>query len=158
MKFTVSEMFWVRLLFKYIGVLTVVLCLSVLGFLKSYSKREQIKQLKTLDSALSRADDMLRLGSQSSGEIIRECFGKETNTAANVIFTDKTAGEINALLDKFFCEFGSGDRQLEHSRISRVKSELAVLISAKEAEYEQFGKIWRTAGVCAGLCLGIMLV
>lgn len=158
MKFTVSEMFWVRYLFKCIGVLTVVLCLSVLGFLKSYSKREQIKRLKALDSALSRANDMLRLGVQSRGEIIGECFGQVANTSVNVAFTDKTAGQANAVLDKFLSEFGSGDRELEYSRINRVKKELAALISANEAEYEQFSKIWRTTGVCAGLCLGIMLI
>lgn len=145
-------------LFKYAGIFAVALCLSVLGFIRSYSKKEQIKRLKALDSALSRADDMLRLGVQSRGEILRECFGKEANTAVNVAFTGKMAVEINAAFDKFFYEFGSGDRQLEHNRISRVKNELATSISAQEAEYAQFGKIWRTAGVCAGLCIGIMLI
>lgn len=145
-------------LFKYTGIFTVALCLSVLGFLKSYSKREQIKRLKSLDLALSRADDMLRLGVQSRGEILGVCFGREANAGKYIVFPDKAVGEIGTIVDKFLSEFGSGDIQLEHSRISRVKRELAALISTQEAEYAQFDKIWRATGVCAGLCIGIMLI
>ena len=140
-----------RYLFKYTGILAVVLCLSLLGFIKSRLKREEIKRLKALEAAFSRADGMLLLGNKSRAEILSECFGC-------VLKNGEIEGQAEGITNTFLKEFGSGDTALERSRIAQTKKEIASLALAAEKQYSQLSGIWRTAGVCGGLAAGIMLI
>ena len=148
-----------RYLIKYFGIITVVFCLSVLGFLKAYLKRQSIKRLEDLYAALSRADDMLNLGISGRDEIISECFSK----IDGLNFPDKAQpqlkppGDVGETLNAFFNDFGTGDRDTERCRINRLKVRLSEFISEEKSEYARLYKIWQTAGVCAGLAVGIML-
>lgn len=148
-------------LFKYAGILSLVLCLSALGFIKTYSKREYIRKLKGIYGALSHMDDMLRLSGQTKERILTDCFGEtagfsRTPKGASISFAEDD--ETGIIINRFLSEFGNGDLSLEQTRIDRVKNELKTRLLEQEREYTQFGKIWRTAGVCAGLVVGIMLI
>lgn len=149
-----------RYLFKCIGISGIVLCLSVSGFLKTRRKREYIRWLKAVGAALDSADDMLTLYNTDRERILAGCFGKVKgiSLAPFAAVCEKTAGKLAGTLSTFFAEFGSGDIQLEHSRISRVKREVSLAAAKEEREYAQYGKIWQTAGVCAGLAAGILLI
>ena len=145
-------------LFKYTGILAVVACLSLSGFIKSRLKRTEIARLKALEAAFVRADDMLTLCNKNREEILRECFFKATEGGDNGTRSIAPPAGAAKITDKFLKEFGSGDKDLEHNRITLAKSEISSLISCAEAQYTNLSKIWQTAGVCAGLALGIMLV
>ena len=118
-----------------------MLSASLYGFLKSNNLRKYISRLENTQKALHKADDMLRLGADSSSQIINECFGSD-----------------NLLPMGFLEEFGNGDLEFERQKISRVINYIGNLKKEQEKKYEQNSKIWRTGGICAGLIIGIMLI
>lgn len=138
-----------RYLLKYAGIFTVVLCLSFTGFLKAYLKREEIRRLKRMRGSLCRAGDMLTLSNTDRRTIINECFGNSLKEGGT--------GKANEVMNSFLEGFGSGDISLELKRIERAKVEITELIAKGETEYAGLSKIWKTAGVCAGLAAGLML-
>ena len=147
-----------KYLFKYIGILALSICLSASGFIKSRLKREEIEGLKTIESAFSKADDMLSLGFKSREEILKECFGDIYKGGKYNPSFPGTGEGISDVMDKFLQEFGGGDYMLEHNRITRAKAEISHYVEKAQAGYIKLSEIWRTAGVCAGLTAGIMLI
>ena len=130
-----------KTLIKICGVLITVLSASLYGFLKSSNLRKYISRLEETQRALHKADDMLRLGIDSSSQIINECFGSD-----------------NMLLCGFLNEFGNGDLEFERQKIARMINYIDGIKKEQEEKYAQNSKIWRTGGICAGLIIGIMLI
>lgn len=127
--------------FKLLGVFTVILSVSFYGFLKSFNQKKYISCLEKSEKALHKADDMLRLGADSSSQIINECFKSDT-----------------LLSPDFLNEFGNGDLKLERQKIARMINHISSIKKEQEEKYAQNAKIWRTGGICAGLIIGIMLI
>ncbi len=137
-----------KFLFKVFGIVLVFLCVAFLGLFKSFSKRDYIRRLKKTVSALEKADNMLRTGATKREKILSKSF--EDAQLLNIPESD--------LLNAFFRDFGSGDLITEHKRIQELKKELLAEICREEAEYAKSGRLWRTAGVCGGLAVCIMLI
>ena len=129
-----------KTIFKIAGVLITVLSISLYGFLKSFNLKKYISRLENTQKALHKADDMLRLGADSSSQIINECFKND-----------------NILPMFFFNEFGNGDLELERQKVARMINHIGSIKKEQEEKYAQNSKIWRTGGICAGLIIGIML-
>ena len=145
-----------RFFVKLTGIAVIVLSCSIFGFLKSFSKRQEILRLQKIDAALTRADNMLRLGVGDRERILSESF----SDIDGIGFTEY--GEKNntayACLNTFFREFGRGDIPTERQRINRLRYEIREQLEREKKAYASSGKIWRTAGVCVGLSIGIMLI
>ncbi len=138
-----------RAVIKFTGIVLVFCGFAFFGFFKSFSKREYIRRLKEIISSLDMADNMLRLGALSREKILKTSFSE----------IDKPMPpKINRCLNAFFSDFGSGDTQTERGRIRSLKKELLSEIDRQEAEYKSSGRLWRTAGVCTGLAICIMLI
>ena len=145
-----------RLFVKLAGITAIVLSCAGLGFLKSFSQREKIARLRKIDAALARADNMLRLGAGDREKIITQSF-----SGIDGIGAAAKSGRDNLsyrCLDEFFREFGKGDVPTERQRINRVRYEIKEQLEREKRTYASSGKIWQTAGVCAGLSIGIMLI
>ena len=151
-----------KLAFRIIGIILIFLFSAYLGFFKAFSKREYIKRLKKTVLALSKAENMLRTGATSRDEILSASFSaveKLRQVGGKTVVDDNQMREdIKSMINSFFCEFGSGDTISESQRIGGLKKELEEEICREEAEYAKVGKIWRTAGICAGLMAAIMLI
>lgn len=151
-----------NMIIKTAGVVLITLGSTVFGFLKSYSKRDYIDRLKAIDSALLSAQIMLNYGMLSRQKILSNAFfrvdGFTLFCDGAEIFDKSMSREINDALNGFLKDFGRGDIDTEQIRIDRVRRLLLDEISLKETEYKTDGKIWRTAGICAGLAVGIMLI
>ena len=149
------------MIIKTAGIVLIILGSTAFGFFKAYSKRDYINRLKALDSALMSAKSMLSYGALNRQKILLNalCGVENFNPCDGAGFSDKLMSrELNAALNGFLRDFGRGDTVTEQSRIDSVRKLLLDDISLKEAEYKTDGKIWRTAGVCTGLALGIMLI
>ncbi|MBR4909948.1 MAG: hypothetical protein IKZ47_01330 [Clostridia bacterium] len=144
------------------GIIAVVIGFSLFGAAKAYSKKTDIKWLKSVAAALDSASELLLAGASSSADILSRSFGKvEGFFAANgVIRIENRAlnAELADILNGFLNEFGKGDTEHELRRIKRVAQRLCEFTEEAEADYCATAKIWRTGGVCFGLAAGIMLL
>lgn len=148
-----------KYLIKYAGIVSVVVSLSLFGFFKTRVKKTYINRLKNISEGLQKADDLLKFGETNRDKILAACFGTELNfMSKDGTFGKSQNSELCGMLKEFSREFGSGDLVAEHRRIARLKHTVDGVTARAESEYAQFSKIWQTAGVCAGLALGIMLI
>lgn len=151
-----------KLIIKLAGMVLIVLCFSMLGFLKALSKREYIKRLKSIDSSLIRASSLLKYGTFNRQKILETAFlrvpGFSISAEGAEIKDKMMSKDISTMLNLFLKDFGSVDTACELTRIKGNRDTLLREIKRLEDEYKTVGKLWRTAGVCAGLALGIMLI
>lgn len=148
-----------RYLIKYAGIVSVAASLSLFGFFKTRLKKTYINRLKKISVGLQKADDLLKFGETNRERILAVCFGAEVDfMLKDGILAKPQSSELCGLLKEFSREFGSGDLVAEHRRIALLKHAVDGIAEREESEYAQFSKIWQTAGVCAGLALGIMLI
>ena len=147
---------------KGIGVLALVVCISGFGFFKADGIKDEIKRLKSVISALTKADNMVRCGGYNKEKILKTAFygvnGFALKGGAAYVSDKAVSKEAEAIINAFFADFGGGDIPAERRRIAATKDELLKLLCEREKTCAAESKIWRTTGVCAGLALGIMLI
>ena len=147
--------------FKYIGILLIIISFSLYGFLKTHLKRSYILKLTEIRNAVKKADNMIRMGTYSKHEILKEIFGsiEGFNVLKDGVCISDIAisRELSSNLYRFFNEFGNGDLILERQRIKNIDGYLLSLLEKEQKQYTESRKIWQTAGICAGLILSIML-
>ena len=151
-----------RLFIKLTGIAVIVLSCSLLGFIKSFLKKENILDLEKVGDALTRADNMLRLGTGDRKTILSASFADVQGFCTHETGTNFSFNSRNNFLSKciteFFNEFGRGDVELERQRIERVKLEINEELEKEKNTYASSCRIWRISGVCIGLTIGIMFI
>lgn len=145
-----------RLFVKLAGIAAIMLSCACFGFLKSFSKRQEISRLEKIDAALARADNMLRLGAGDRKKILSEAF---SGIDGIYVTADGAVDNLSSeSLNAFFREFGKGDVPTERQRINRARYEIKEQLEKEKKTYASSGKIWQTSGVCIGVSIGIMLI
>lgn len=146
---------------KLVGVVITVLCPAFFGFSRARSKRNYIERLRTVDSALLSAANLLKYGNLSRRKLLETAFYR----VEGFVFGEKPeisdpdmSEELSEALNGFLTEFGSGDKTAEQARINGIRHTLLEELDRQKEEYLKSGKLWRTIGVCSGLALGIILI
>ena len=157
-----QERYSVKFAVKFFGVILIFLCFAVSGFSAAKSKREYIRRLKSINCSLKKAENLINLGTLSRGKILANAFFGIENLRFcrdGAQISDSTMNDdIKGLIEVFFREFGSGDILAEQERIRALSSEITAEISRQEEEYTGKGRLWRTAGICAGMALAVMII
>lgn len=151
-----------KLTVKAAGVVLVFLCFTLYGFFKSFSKKDYIKWLKKIDLALIKTENLLRQGNLNREGILKAAFSKVEGfniylDSAEIKNKD-ISDDLLLLLNTFLSDFGRNDTETELSSAEKVRQAVLEGIASKQEEYSTTGKLWRTAGICAGLAVGIMLI
>ena len=140
-----------RMLFKWLGLLTLLFVCTAIGFLKAYSLKGRFDELLLIRNGILKLKERIRLHFGDKTRLIKDCFPIYIDEFKNLNAGDK------ALFEEFLSNLGKGDTQEEIERCAAYISLFADKLQDAKNEYDEQQKLYKTLGFLSGIFICIFL-
>ncbi len=147
---------------NFVGIICVVLCPAVFGFMKSASVIGRTRKLFLFCDALDSLYESIKNSRYELSEAIAVAFKKcdfiICHGNSPVCDDSDLTGADKQIINDFFALLGGGTMHTECRKIVSCKEELQKTAKRLECEQNAKCKLWQTGGICVGLVFGILLI
>lgn len=140
-----------RMLFKVLGLLTLLFVCTAIGFLKAYSLKRRYDELLLIRNGILKLKERIRLHFGDKSRLINDCFPISVEEFKSLNPDD------NALFAEFLKGLGKGDTQEEIERCTAYASLFADKLQNAKTEYDEQQKLYKTLGFLSGIFICIFL-
>ena len=137
------------ILFKIVGLLLILLFFTAIGFLKAFSLKTQLNNLRQIKKGFFELKERLRLHSGNKSQLLTLCFGEAPNLLK---------GEDLSLWNEFSQNFGLSDTETELKRCESYISLFENKILNAEKGFEEQQKLYKCLGFLCGIFVCIFLL
>jgi hypothetical protein len=141
-----------RLLFKFLGLICLLLCCTAFGFLKANSLKCRLDSLQKIKNGLLSLKERLRLHSGDKNRLITGCFGDTNKLLKNLTDEDKK------LWDEFFSQLGSSDTKNEYERCASFITLFDNKITILSGEVIEQQRLYKSLGFFGGIFICIFFI
>lgn len=145
---------------KLVGMLSVLVALSLLGFFKADEIQKRYAQLRLGICMLDEFKIWLEYGVMTRTEIFDRVFLQKKYLTLKEENLDKaliTQRDANALAE-FYSQFGKTDLQGQLSYLNMTKELLTQSLTELKSVMDNKCKLYRTSGILAGIFVCIILI
>lgn len=140
------------MLFKVLGLFSLVVSGTALGFYKSYLLELRQKQLLEICNSLERLALLITSSVKDLDVLLKESFKSEKIDTFGLLSSDKE------ILGNLISSLGISNRQREYDNVILCKNLLEKQLSEAKLEYDSLSKLYRSLGFLGGLFLCIFLI
>lgn len=149
-------------LFKFSGIILIVVACGVAGFLKSFSIKSRYQKLSAFCDGLDLLYEYVELGECELDKAVKNAFYKcdfihSNNQKTLCKDCDLTCDDVQAI-NSFFASLGFSSKKAECDRINSCRIMMKKRFKDAEHDVTQKCKLYQTFGVCIGLTIGILLI
>ncbi len=141
-----------RLLFKFLGLICLLLCCTAFGFLKANSLKCRLDALQKIKNGLLSLKERLRLHSGDKERLINTCFPNINKLMQSLNEDDKR------LWNEFFSQLGSSDTQNEYERCLAFITLFDNKITALAGDVGEQQRLYKSLGFFSGVFLCIFFI
>ena len=147
---------------KLVGILLIIICCSMVGYLKSSHIKNRVKKLGLIYEGAQLLFENIQQGKYELGKAVKKSFikcGFIKFEKQNIFCEDAdlSANDVK-VVNEFLNSLGFSTKKIECDRIKNFGLLIQKRLSEAEAERAQKSKIYQTFGVCIGLLIGILLI
>ncbi len=169
------------MIFRFIGIALIVICCFTAGAKASDRLKKYCESCNLIEEILNRTGIMIKYGSINIYGIISELKKSESLSGMDFIknlpddfenysggFSDLWQKAVNSdvnigdeeksFLISFGEKFGSADISGELSGIEMLSENIRITSEKRRQEYEKKGRLYRSAGLLAGIMTGILIL
>lgn len=141
-----------RLLFKFLGLLFILLCCTAFGFLKANALKNRLDALQKIKGGLLNLKERLRLHSGDKSLLISSCFGDVNKLLNNIPAQDQK------LWNEFFSGLGLSDTKTEYERCLAFITLFDNKITTLAADVGEQQRLYKSLGFFSGVFLCIFFI
>ena len=141
-----------RLLFKFLGLICLLLCCTAFGFLKANSLKYRLDSLQKIKNGLLSLKERLRLHSGDKERLINACFPNINKLMQSLNEDDKR------LWNEFFSQLGSSDTKTEYERCASFITLFDNKITVLSGEVSEQQRLYKSLGFFSGIFLCIFFI
>ena len=146
---------------KFLGVILIVICSSLIGVFKSRALHQRRKKLSMLLDGVNALYNHIEQGEFELKAAVKNAFckcGFLNLSGREVLCADTDLKKDKALIEEFFASLGRATKKIECDNINHFAIKLKSCLKDAENDVINKSKIYRILGVCSGLVLGILFV
>ncbi len=147
---------------KIVGILLIIICCSMAGYLKSCHVKNRVKKLSLIYDGVQLLFEYIQQGKCELEKAVRKSFFKcgFIKFEKQNIFCSDFDLNVNdiKIVNEFFDSLGYSTKKAECDRIKAFSLVVQKRLNEAESERAQKSKIYQTFGVCIGLLIGILLI
>ena len=146
---------------KFLGVILIVICSSLIGVFKSRALHQRRKKLSMLLDGVNALYNHIEQGDFELKAAIKNAFCKclfLNFSGCYVLCEDTDLKRDKALIEEFFASLGRATKKVECDHVNRFIIKLKSCLKDAENDVINKSKIYQILGVCVGLVLGILFV
>ena len=140
------------MLFKVLGLLSLVVSGTALGFYKSYLLFQRQKRLLEICNGLERLALLITSSVKDLDVLFKESFKGEKIDTFGLLNSDKE------ILENLISSIGISNRKREYDNVILCKNLLEKQFLEAKEEYNSLSKLYRSLGFLGGLFLCIFLI
>ena len=155
---------------KLIGSCFIAMTGGIWGMYRSSGYRNRMELCGNIAELLRKTENMIRYSGCDVSEIVGELGSHREFTISGLVpdeidfstigccNVEKLTGEEQRIMQTFWNELGTTDSEGQLKMLAGLHENAVQLMEQRKAEYEKYGRLYRSVGLLLGLMAGIAVI